>query len=474
MLTISVVARLARLTALPLLTLAGSASNSFAQTATPVPLLSGAGLLDVLIHVGPIIIALIAVVLAYYPLRAIKQIEQEKIEAEKKKFALEEKRFLAEEEQRRKSSEYRHQEAMRFSPIAAEIAKELSDILRVDSSWARQALEAAKIAPYTDRIFGERFQHFQNEKNELAEDFTQLLLKRCEAHARSNKEIFLTLDAGTTLYPFFELIGREAARLRQLRGEGANWLERLHLFTNNLPGFEQLIRFGKIAPNDRYSDLAIADCQILPGVALPVFGAVASTETSNAIEVLGRRKADRSTVFIALVVGNWVRIRRSEPPCPIPMARGVDHHRVKQALVKNADEIFVISPLGKTFVGQSEDSINEVLGYSSATNDPEKACYKDIDITNEQARRVRLVTTRRKPGQLLSRHSDRVEDVVNDGRHEILSEDDFATRPIEHIPHIIFDLNKPLGNMDSQRESEFPHRHTRYKAKFLEMFSVGV
>ena len=310
MLTFSVVGRPAALTAVPLLAWLGSASNSSAQTETPVPLLSGPGLLDLLIHVGPIIIALIAVVLAYYPLRAIKQIEQARVEAEQKKLALEEKRFLAEEEQRRKASEYRHQEAERFSPIAAEIAMELSDILRADSSWARQALEAAKIAPYTDSIFGERFQHFQNEKNELAEDFTPLLLKRCEAHARSEKEVFLVIDAGTTLYPFFELIGREAAKLRQSRGEDANWLNHVHLFTNNLPGFEQLIRSGKIAPNDRYSPLAIADSQILPGVALPVFGAVASTETSDAIDLLSERRAGGPAVIIALVVGNWVRIRQ--------------------------------------------------------------------------------------------------------------------------------------------------------------------
>ena len=224
-----------------------------------------------------------------------------------------------------------------------------------DPSWAHRALEAAKLLPYKDTLFGERTQHFKEEKEELATRFTPHLIKRCEALIEEGRRhVYLLIDAGTTLYPFFRIIGQETSKLWQ-RGE--KWLEYLHLATNNLPGVEQLMLTGRQTQYGRYSKLAIEDCQLLPGVPLPIFASVAGEQTNEAILNLRRQalaKGDSDQpVFISLVVGNWIRIRRTTPRCPVPMARGIEHLKVKDTLIHIADEIFVISPLGKIFVNQS-------------------------------------------------------------------------------------------------------------------------
>jgi hypothetical protein len=41
------------------------------------------------------------------------------------------------------------------------------------------------------------------------------------------------------------------------------------------------------------------------------------------------------------------------------MARGDEHLRVKQTFVEKADEVFVVSPLGKIFVDYGKDEVNE-------------------------------------------------------------------------------------------------------------------
>lgn len=313
-----------------------------------------------------------------------------------------------------------------------------------DPSWAHRALEAAKLLPYKDTLFGERTQHFKEEKEELATRFTPHLIKRCETLIEEGRRhVYLLIDAGTTLYPFFRIIGQETSKLWQ-RGE--KWLKYLHLATNNLPGVEQLMLTGRQTQYGRYSKLAIEDCQLLPGVPLPIFASVAGEETNEAILNL-RKKAQAKgdsdqPVFISLVVGNWIRIRRTKPRCPVPMARGIEHLKVKDTLIHIADEIFVISPLGKIFVSQSNEDVNKALGFDSTSTDPEKSSYDEIQINNELAPRVKLISTTRQPHRLLHRHSNRLEDAFEEGFKNEIDEDLFAKSKIEELPHLLFPFDK--------------------------------
>jgi hypothetical protein len=232
---------------------------------------------DFFYHFGAFFIAIVAVILGYVELRNIRIVQKEKNEEDRRRFEaemeerkmrldLDAKRFEAEQKDREQLARIRDQEYRRLSQPAVELAKHVARLLGNDAHWAQSAMEAAKLLPFSSTVFGERSQHFQLEKQELAHRFSPYILKRCETLTANGNHVFLFIDAGSTLYPFFDIIGREAVKLCQ-RGE--KWLERLHLVTNNLPGVEQIMRAGKRTPGDRYSKLAIEHCHILPGVPVP-------------------------------------------------------------------------------------------------------------------------------------------------------------------------------------------------------------
>ena len=207
------------------------------------------------------------------------ELEERRFKAEEtereKRVALEERRFKTEDAERQNLVRFRESQYDRFSKPAVEIADHLTQSLCNDASWAARALQKARFLPYTDTIFGERSEHFHDEKVELAKQFTRYLLKRCEALAENERHVFLFVDAGTTLFQFFETIGKETVKKSQ---RGDKWLKRFHLATNNLPGIGELIKSGKRLPWDRYSKLAIEDCQLLPGTPIPIFASVAGEQ----------------------------------------------------------------------------------------------------------------------------------------------------------------------------------------------------
>jgi flagellar motor protein MotB len=452
-------------------------------------------------HSGGLLIALLAGVLAYRELRAhriatekMAKLEEEKhdreqaaaekkMQFEEKRFesehaaalkraALEERRLSVEEEARASVQRFRDEETTRFSQTGDEIAKIVAASLVDHPDWAHRALEGAKLLPYTYTIFGERSQHFQEEKRELAKRFVPLLLKRCQRLAEEGWEVFLLIDAGTTLYAFFEVLGAEAVKACH---RGDDWLHRFHLYTNNLPGIEQLIKTGRRVREDRYSGLAIEDCHLLPGVPVPIFAAVAGDETEEAIRQLRMRHNENKesrAKFIALVVGNWIRIRRETPRCPVPMARGQEHLGVKRTLVNNADEIFVVSPLGKIIVNHTRTELNAALGYVGSSRDPESEPYEDVEIDGK-ASITKLVSTKRASKHLLQRHSNSVEDALApSSKATIPSDKEFAGARIEELPHLLFDFSELPERPFSEFLVEFPHLHTRRSRAFLEMFSV--
>lgn len=462
-----------------------SATQSHAEIGGPAPLSGWATILQAFAeHLGALLIAVIAAVLAYVELKAHRRTAERRLEHEMeaaaKKLELEERRFQAEADERKKLQEFREEEYVRFSRPASELAENVAGLLVKHPDWAHRALEAAKLLPFTHTLFADRSQHFKQEKQELAALFTPYLLKRCEALAGEDRHVFLFIDAGTTLYPFFEIIGQQTMT-RWQRGEDRDRLRRFHLATNNLPGIEKLIETGRRVPGDRYSKLAIEDCHLLPGIPVPVFAAVAGKETNEAIQRFREKYPQKTTTFVALVVGNWVRLRRTEPRCPVPMARGIEHLEVKQTLFDNADEVFVVSPLGKIFVEHSEGEINTALGFTSGLSslgelpDPEKAPYSDVGIDNAKAQKVKLVATSRAEGRLLSRHSNRVEDALAAGIWDLFpSEEEFARTPIEKVPHLLFPFGPMAKSEPEERELEFPHYYTRRNQNILRMFSVDL
>lgn len=459
---------------------------------------------------GHLLLTAVAIILAYHHFRKEsaagekareyhkEQIEQERIlhdkqldkeqllhekqlKFEQDKFnellKFEKTKFDEESKARAAIRDFRESELDRYLDTAADIAEHVADNLAKDPNWAYRALESAKLLPYKNTLFDERVRHFRAEKQELANRFVPLLLKRCERLITQEKQdVWILIDAGTTLFPFFELIGEETAKLWQ---KGEKWLEHLHLVTNNLPGIEQLIRTGRRISNERYSELALKECYLLPGIPIPIFAAVAGDLTNNAIKNLPVHKKQsenqRESTFIALVVGNWIRIRNTQPRIPVPMARGDEHREVKQQFIDKADEVYVISPLGKIFVDYSNEQINQALGFKSQT-DPGKKPYQEVTIIDTEdvrivSNRIKLVTTNRNENQLLYRHSCRVEDSLTLKPSE-LTEDAFAEYDIKNMPHLTFSLLGLPNSRSEQKDIELPHYHTRTNQQVLKMFSI--
>jgi hypothetical protein len=389
---------------------------------------------------------------------------------EKARLAFERKKHEDEMKEREDMAAVRQYERQKVSDLSSELAESVSRRLADDPHWAAAALEAAKFLPYQDTLFGERAGHFKAEKEELARVFCPHLLSRCRSIIETtDRDVYVAIDAGTTLLPFFRIIGVETVRAAQQGGQEAEWLNRFHLVTNSLPGVEELMRTGRRTQYDRYAKLAI-DCELLPGAPIPLFAAVAGDQTEEAIARLRARVGGpERAVVMAVVVGNWVRIRRSSPRCPVPMARGKEHLGVKNALIRNADEVFVVSPLGKVFVGHSNAEVNQALGFAGGRG-IEREPYAEALIDDDLARRVKLLSTCRPEGRILCRHSHALEDALGAVVGEDIDGERFAQTAIQDLPHYLVPFIHLPANPALEFEEEFPHFHTRLTHVFLDMF----
>ncbi|MBK6903896.1 MAG: hypothetical protein IPH04_14130 [Saprospirales bacterium] len=182
----------------------------------------------------------------------------------------------------------------------------------------------------------------------------------------------MLIDSGTTLYHLFQRLG-EAFVDAKYREEP--WINNLKIVTNNLPGVDSLMEIGRTNPKDRYSPLAI-DCMVLPGNPLPVYSATLGKATIKNLEGLKGQSNSEKDIFIGLTTGNWVRIRRTNPTCPLALARGDGHLEFKQAL-KSSWMKCVVAPLPKIFVYTPLDKINKAWGFNDSDLDPDKRNMKN-------------------------------------------------------------------------------------------------
>lgn len=344
--------------------------------------------------------------------------------------------------------------------LADNIAKNLTE----DTKWASSALEKANLRGRGQSLFIERMAHFREEKEHLASKFTPLILERCKHLIESDCKVFLIIDSGTTLYPFFDTIGKHAVRVHEL---GQKWLkDELIIVTNNLAGLDLLIESARINPNHRYSPLAV-NSYILPGMPVPVYSAITGDETTKAIERLKEQYNDKNPYFISLITGNWVRIRRSDPNCPVPLARGEGHLKFKEYLIKNSHESYVITPLGKLFVDISKEELNDALKFNN--EDIDRNEYDEADVTDEEAKNVKLVSTTRKNGKVLSNQSTRVCTILK-AKSDFVDKAEFIKENnVKKLTHILFNFDYNQSNLEFEIVKEFPHAHTR-NTEFMKKF----
>ena len=405
-----------------------------------------------------IFMAIVALVILGYDLYMRRKIMKSELELQNKKFDREER-------ERDTWQKWLERERIELGKMYKPLSKLISSDLIADSQWAFEAIQKAKLGSYSQTLFGERSGHFREEKQKIASNFVHHLLSRCKYLIETTKkDIYLIIDSGSTLQPFFELLGRRAVQIHEYKEK--QWIDKITIITNNLPGVVSLMEAGRPNPSNRYSGLAI-NCRLLPGVPLPVYSAVTGKETEGALQNIRTPPDSESSLFIGLTTGNWIRIRKTDPRCPVPLARGERHRAFKQKLLDISDEVFVVSPLGKIFANASNENVNKLLGLSEGSSDPEKMAYEELEITSEKAKSVKIVTTYRKDGRLLQNLSRYIQGQLQIS--ENIDENEFARAPLGEAKNLIYLFDDLPKEVYLEKGIEFPHMHTR-KEGFIEPF----
>lgn len=254
-------------------------------------------------------------------------------------------------------------------------------------------------------------------------------------------------------------------------------LKSISLATNNLPGIEGLMNSGRVNPNNPYSNLAI-QTYLLPGTPVPVFEAVTGEETETAVIGLRQKLCpnESQVIQIGVVTGNWVRLRRSKPVCPVPLARGPGHLPFKVKIIESSDEVFIVAPLGKIFARVGPKEVNPALHLDASNTDPGLQPYDEATIDDETAKKIRLVSTSRGLNRVLTQHSQQVKTCLTFFDGQVVESEarylNTASLPIADVPHFMFPFDGLPSNRELQIESEFPHTYTRREEFMGEFFGV--
>ncbi len=384
---------------------------------------------------------------------------QEKEHEENRKFQQEELGFQKEKFDENKMWLQEQRENIR--EFSSKISIEVANQLKEDVSWASIALDKAKIKPSSQTLFAERWDHFKEEKEFIATKFIDILMGRLKFLSEKYSKVFLLIDSGTTLYPFFEKIGKSFVNYVQ-----DDWRKKVVLITNNLPGVDSLMQHGRIHPNLRYTPLAI-ECKLLPGAPLPVYSAVTGEDTISFLQHV--KKTTDNSYLLSLTTGNWIRIRRTKPTCPVPLARGKGHFEFKQVLLNESNEIYVISPLGKIFVDADPKDVNNALNFHDKRENPEYHEYQEVVIDDKKAAEVSLISTSRDQNRVLTELSIRLKTTLGLKDTEDSSEEEEGYIKNAQIKHTLFHFDNLPKERHAEREVEFPHKHTR-KKNFMKKF----
>ncbi len=350
--------------------------------------------------------------------------------------------------------------------IAPYISDSVAKILSNDPIWASKALTSAGYFPYKTSVFGERSEHFKEEKRILSEEFGKILMDRLEYLSYNNEYNYfkIFLDAGTTIHPLFERLAQLA---RSKKYKNIN----LEIISNNLPGVQRLITIANKNDND-YPDIDI-QTYLVPGEVYPEYASVTGTETADYVRgkmsgpsfsndaVSGNIKIRR----IAVLTGNWIRLRNTTPIYPIPMARGKGHLDVKKAAFDSADEVYVIAPLGKIIKKVSLNEFNDIVNSKVRTSRSGEN-YEEINTLeplNDQeptdhANKLRLVTTSRDRRSILTSHSGGVKTLLSPEGRDLNNN---LNLPFSECTSIFIPFHLETENEYVELEREIPHPRMR-------------
>lgn len=375
---------------------------------------------------------------------------------------------------KKKEFEFKKETLEKIKASTKEISKEISDSLIDNPTWLDRFMDETGVT-YGGSIFGTRINHFFYEKKALAKKTIDILQE--ELINNTEMKCCLLIDSGTTTYHLFCEICERVKNLDNLGEKTNSWTDRIFIVTNNLPGVQYLIKHCRKG-SDEYSDLLVK-CLLLPGKPLPVYAAVAGSETIHFLEedhirerIRKELNAENDTEYqiICLMSANYMvrhpeKINGKELYCPV--ARGGEeggHHDIKKAFVELSDKIYLISPLTK-FSFATCKCLNKINGFFINEGDdpenarafPDKVKYREIQLTTEKLiEKCNFILTDRKDKDIFWEFAQEFRKILKQSYGE--SKVNIADYDVEQwIP---IGMDKP-DYKDIEMKREIPHENLR-------------
>jgi hypothetical protein len=373
--------------------------------------------------------------------------------------------------------------------IHSAVARGINGLLLKNRDWLNEAVLDIELHKNAESIFGKRFDDYKEEKIALAAQFMPLLLARILRILRQGRRVVLVIDSGTTTYWAMRQL---AGNLIQCCRDVDAIFRELVIITNNLAGVDCFVTFSRLnpfVPKDEPESTTLSEfveCWVLTGRVLSKYAALTGTATEAALEGqkkflnengprTGQKGVDNLSngepgrcndpVFIGLLVGNWIRINEDgRHPIPVEPEPDKDRHaEFKQKMIEICDELYVISPLGKLFVGKTIAEIND--GFRTV----QQASCRDVHISRDKENAVKLVACTRPLGCLLWAHSIKVSN-YGKAANEDVKKRFIGEEEIARVPSLLFPFDSLPETPSEQIEIEFPHEETRRGSEFMMRF----
>ncbi len=216
-------------------------------------------------------------------------------------------------------------------------------------------------------FFSHRMQHYTAEKELICRRFLEDILNRIEISEKD--KIYILIDSGSTVFPLFKLL---CDFYWSSPDKHKKTLKKIEVITNNLPGANSLLLFGK-EDSSVNSDL-IYTCNVLAGKIEGKYNAILSPESINHLNfiVKSKREKNDNIIFISAITGNYISLEDGI------LWRGAYHGVMKNAYVYNSDYVYILSPLGKIFQKDAE-SINKIPKRNTLSSGKDYKSLRDTD-----------------------------------------------------------------------------------------------
>jgi len=231
---------------------------------------------------------------------------------------------------------------------------------------------------YHRSLFEYRRGHYNEEKDYICKLFLDELIKNTELERYDN--VYLLIDSGSTVYPLFSLLCHYYWRCI-----GRKLLDKIKIYTNNIPGINDLLLYGRVG-NDINANI-IYNCDVIPGKIEGKYSAILGADSvSHLSHIVNSIKDDnKRSVFISIITGNYISIKDGL------LWLGDYHGAMKDSYIYNSDWVYILSPLGK-IVDMGADQINKAINenipfnkrYKKLTDEDITKQYKELDTLNLQ------------------------------------------------------------------------------------------